>query len=90
MKVSLGNTLRKIEKAGGKVDGDGNSSVAATPKKAAGKKRVASPSEDGEEPTPAPKKGRKKKAVKEAVKEAVVDCMYHHDVHTGHVSLTSI
>jgi hypothetical protein len=37
MKTSHGNTLRKIEKAGGKVEGDGNSSVVATPKKGSGK-----------------------------------------------------
>lgn len=87
MRVSHGNTLRKIEKAGGKVDGDGNGSVAAaTPKKASGRKRVASPGEDGEDqPTPAPKKGRKKKQVK----EAAVDCMYHLDTHTRCTSLTS-
>jgi len=85
MKTSHGNTLRKIEKAGGKVEGDGNSSVVATPKKASGKKRVASPGGDEEETPPAPKKGRKKKATY----QATVDCMYHHDVCTRRIALTS-
>lgn len=75
MKTSHKNTLKKIEKAGGKVDSDGNGSVATTPKKTAGKKRAGSPGGDDEETPPAPKKGRKKKAAK----EAAVDCTYCHD-----------
>jgi hypothetical protein len=91
MKVSLTNGFKKVEKHGGKVDGDGNATVAATPatpatpKKGSGKKRAASPGGDDEETPPAPKKGRKKKTVK----EAPVDCTYHHHVHTGRISLTS-
>jgi hypothetical protein len=89
MKVSLTNGFKKVEKHGGKVDGDGNATVAATPatpKKGSGKKRAASPGgDDDEETPPAPKKGRKKKAAK----EAPVDCTYHHHVHTGRISLTS-
>jgi hypothetical protein len=71
MKVSLGNSLKKVEKAGGKVDGDGNSSVIVTPtpKKTGGKKRAVTPGE-GDQETPAPKRGRQKKQVK----EAAVDC----------------
>jgi len=86
MKTSHGNTLRKIEKAGGKVEGDGSGSVVATPKKASSKKRAASPGGDDEDTPPAPKKGRKKKAVK----EAAVDCAYYHDVYTRRISLTSM
>jgi hypothetical protein len=91
MKVSLTNGFKKVEKHGGKVDGDGNATVAATPatpatpNKGSGKKRVASPGGDDEETPPAPKKGRKKKTVK----EAPVDCTYRHHVHTGRIPLTS-
>lgn len=83
MRVSHGNSLKKIEKAGGKVDSDASGSVAATPKKSGDKKRVARSGEDGEV-TPAPKRGRKKKQVK----GAPVDCEYHHGLHTRCVSLT--
>lgn len=85
MRVSHGNSLKKIEKAGGKLEGDGNGSVAVTPK--SGKKRVASPGEDDEETPPAPKKsGRKKKAAK----EAAVDCTHYHDDRIERISLTLI
>lgn len=63
MKVCTNNALKKIEVAGGKTDV--SASASATPKKAGGKKRKATPTDD-EEAACSIKKGRKGKKNGEA------------------------
>ncbi|EGP84840.1 unnamed protein product [Zymoseptoria tritici ST99CH_1E4] len=76
MKVSWRNTLKKIEKAGGKLDGGDTSTTPATPKSSAKKRKVkeedsANDGEDVAPTTPAPKKqGRGKKAAASTIEKS--------------------